>query len=76
MRTTLNFPDQLILQAKRRALEEGTTLTELILQGLKGRLEKTRVSGPLPVSGASGGLAAGIDWLNLDTLTGADEAFR
>ncbi|MDP3178178.1 MAG: hypothetical protein Q8M76_09765, partial [Spirochaetaceae bacterium] len=62
--------------AKRRALEEGTTLTELIIQGLKVRLEKTLVSGPLPVSGASGGLMPGIDWRSLELPAGADEAFR
>jgi len=76
MKTTLNFPDQMILQAKRRALEEGRTLTELIVQGLKARLEKNPASGSLPVSGASGGLLPGLDWRSLDSKASGDEAFR
>lgn len=35
MRTTLNLPDALVEAAKRRAADEGTTLTGLIEQGLR-----------------------------------------
>ncbi len=37
MRTTINLPDGLILQAKKAALEEKTTLTEVIAKG-KGKM--------------------------------------
>jgi hypothetical protein len=37
-RTTVEIPKQLWLRAKRRALEEGTSLRALILEGLALRL--------------------------------------
>jgi hypothetical protein len=35
MRTTINLPDELMLRAKRAALEAGTTLTEFIADALR-----------------------------------------
>ena len=69
MRTTLNLPDSIVLEAKRRALEERTTLTSLIIEGLRVRMERGRIPGELPVSGAQGGLRPGVDW---DTLVASD----
>lgn len=44
MRTTLDIPDPLYKQAKIRAVEEGSTLKELLLRGLHHELEgKTSV---------------------------------
>jgi hypothetical protein len=40
MRTTINLPDELILQAKRAALEADTTLTEIIANALREALQK------------------------------------
>jgi hypothetical protein len=40
MRTTINLPDELILQAKRAALESDTTLTEVIANALRESLAK------------------------------------
>jgi hypothetical protein len=73
MRTTLAFPDALVLDAKRQALAERTTLTELLTQGLEMRLKKARSAAVLPVSTARGGLVEGVDWLH---LSADDEAYR
>jgi len=69
MRTTLNLPDSLVLEAKRQALAEQTTLTSLIVDGLRVRMEHGRIPGELPVSRAQGGLRPGVDW---DTLAASD----
>jgi hypothetical protein len=42
MRTTINLPDELILQAKKAALEADTTLTEIIANALRAALGKRR----------------------------------
>lgn len=76
MKTTLNLPDVIALRAKRRALEEGTTLTELIVQGLKARLEREALPGELPVSRASGGLCPGVSWESLAAAEDGAEAYR
>jgi hypothetical protein len=76
MRTTLNLPDSIALQAKRRALDEGTTLTDLIVQGLKARLGGKAAPGPLPVSEAVGGLKPGIDWNELAVADGSEDSCR
>ncbi len=76
MKTTLNLPDQIVLQAKRRALEEGTTLTSLIVQGLSVRLEKGRPQGSLPVSASTGGLCPGVRWEAMEAALDDQEAYR
>jgi len=65
MKTTLNLPDDMVRDAKFRALQEGSTLTELFVQGLKQRLERPLEIQELPVSVAAGGLCAGADWYSL-----------
>ena len=40
MRITLNLPDDLVLQAKKAALEADTTLTEIIANALREALLK------------------------------------
>jgi hypothetical protein len=59
------MPDSIVLEAKRKALDEGTTLTALIIQGLQERVRKGKKDGPLPVSGQVGGLRDGIAWTDL-----------
>jgi hypothetical protein len=73
MRTTLNLPDKLVAEAKRRALSEGTTLTELLTQGLESRLERHARDLTLPVSKAGGGLVSGVHWENLEA---AEDRYR
>jgi hypothetical protein len=76
MRTTLNIPDPLIKDAKRRALEEGKTLTDLLVEGLRTRLAKSLPSLSLPVSGMGGGLLPGVDWRFLESTDPAAEEHR
>ena len=64
-RTTIRLPDDLVRRAKRRAADEGRTLTALIEDGLR-RVLAERTPGKLkrvlpPVSKATGGLMPGID---------------
>ncbi len=76
MKTTLNLPDPLVREAKRRALAEDTTLTDLIVQGLKVRLERGSARGTLPVSKAAGGLCPGVAWDQLGATEDARGAHR
>ena len=78
MRTTVDLPDELLRQARKRAAEEGTTLTALLAEGLRLRL-----AGPhpgrrrprrLPTSTVGGGLQAWIDpSSNASLLDAADD---
>jgi hypothetical protein len=65
MRTTVNLPDDLVLQAKKAALEADTTLTEIIANALREALgkrgnKKARRDFKVITSG-SGGLLPGVD---------------
>lgn len=67
MRTTVHLPDDLLKRAKKKAADEGRTLTSLLEEGLRLVLVPRPDQGPRParryprVSKASGGLRAGID---------------
>jgi hypothetical protein len=65
MRTTIRLNDDLLKQAKKRAGDEGRTLTSLVEEGLALILSKARTSRrkriELPVSQATGGVLPGID---------------
>jgi hypothetical protein len=70
MRTTVRLPEDLLRRAKRKAAEEGRTLTALIEDGLRAVVgerpkpaKRRRVV--LPVSKATGGLMPGIDLTRL-----------
>lgn len=76
MRTTLNIPDLLIKDAKRRAVEEGKTLTDLLVEGLRARLARNMPSRTLPVSRAKGGLLPGVDWRFLESADSSAEEYR
>lgn len=69
------MPDQVAVRAKTRALEERTTLTALIVEGLESRLGRSPRSDPLPISRASGGLRPGVSWEDLAAAEGG-EAYR
>ena len=84
MRTTINLPDDLILQAKKAALDADTTLTEIIANALrealaKRRKQKTHKDFRLLVSGR-GGLRPGVDLDDtsalLDIMDGLDDPGR
>ena len=65
MRTTIRLPDTLLSKARRRAAEEGRTLTSLIEEALKTALAEPkparRARVRLPISRASGGTLPGVD---------------
>jgi len=65
MRTTIRIKDDLLKRAKRRAAEEGRTLTSVIEDALALVMAKPKASRrgrvELPVSKASGGVLPGID---------------
>jgi len=65
MRTTVRLPDELLKRARRRAADEGRTLTSLIEEGLNLALsaseEPRRGRIELPVSAATGGVLPGVD---------------
>jgi hypothetical protein len=78
MRTTIDLPDELLRQARRRAAEEGTTLTALLTEGLRLRLDEGssahRRRRKLPVSNVGGGLQPWIDpSSNASILDAADD---
>ena len=64
-RTTVRLPDDLVARAKRKAADEGRTLTALIEEGLRRVVSDRapeRTSRKFPrVSTATGGLMPGID---------------
>ena len=65
MRTTISLNDDLLKRAKKRAADEGRTLTSLVEEGLVLILSKAKASRrkriELPVSKATGGVLPGID---------------
>ena len=65
MKTTIRIQDDLLKRAKKRAAEEGRTLTSLIEDALALAVAKPKASRrgrvELPISKASGGLLPGID---------------
>jgi hypothetical protein len=44
MRTSMNLPDSLLAEAKARAIAEGSTVTQLVVEGLRGRLAASSVT--------------------------------
>lgn len=78
MRTTVDLPDELLREARRRAADEGTTLTALLADGLRLRLAGNstarRRRRRLPVSEVGGGLQPWIDPAsNASLLDAADD---
>jgi hypothetical protein len=84
MRTTINLPDDLILQAKKAALESDTTLTEIIENALRealaGRRRKKASRQIKIIPSGSGGLQPGVDLDDtsalLDIMDGIDDPNR
>jgi hypothetical protein len=65
MRTTIRINDDLLKRAKKRAADEGRTLTSLVEDGLVLVLSKAKAGRrkriEVPVSKATGGVLPGID---------------
>jgi hypothetical protein len=84
MRTTINLPDDLILRAKKAALEADTTLTEIIANALREALSRRRhkeARGDFKlIPSGRGGLQPGVDLDDtsalLDLMDGLDDPNR
>ena len=76
MKTTLNFPDSLISQAKIRAAIEHTTLTGLIVEGLELRMRQSSTTRELPVSKSEGGLRETHSWKDIGREGEGNEVYR
>jgi hypothetical protein len=65
MRTTIRLNDDLLKRAKKRAADEGRTLTSMVEEGLVVILSKSKAGCrkrvDLPVSSATGGVLPGVD---------------
>lgn len=65
MRTTIRLSDDLLRKAKKKAAEDGRTLTSIIEEGLKVVLAAPkparRPKVTLPIFSASGGTLPGVD---------------
>jgi hypothetical protein len=78
MKTTIELPDALALEAKTVAHEQGVTLRELVVEGLRGELERRaggrlRVDFHFPTFGGDG-LRPGVDWADVVELSYEDSA--
>jgi len=72
MRTTVTIDDELLMQARERALRSGTTLGSVVEDALRlllaeHRAHRERVAEELPVYGGSG-LRPGVDLDDRDAL--------
>ena len=84
MRTTINLPDDLVLQAKKAALEADTTLTEIIANALRETLARRRQKAPKKkfkiITYGKGGTYPGVDISDtsslLDIMDGIDDPNR
>jgi hypothetical protein len=77
-RTTIRLPQELLDRARRKAAEEGRTVTSLIEDGLRvvvGDNPRTRKRKPVMprVSKAGGGIRPGIDLTDESALQEAED---
>jgi hypothetical protein len=76
MKTTIELPDALASEAKALAHQQGTTLRELVVDGLRSELERRsrsteRVDFVFPTFGGDG-LRPGVEWADLVELSYED----
>lgn len=76
MKTTIELPDELFREVKELAREQGITMRELMVEGLRHELERrARVATAEPFRMSTygkGGLLPGVTWENL-IVRGRDE---
>jgi hypothetical protein len=76
MKTTIEVPDALAVEAKALAHRQGVTLRELVVEGLRAEVERrsqpaTRVDFHFPTFGGDG-LRPGVEWADLVDLSYED----
>lgn len=71
MRTSVDIPDPLFRQAKKAARDRGTTLRQLLLDGLRsvvGGAERSRRHRMKDCSFGTGGLVDGLSWSDAERM--------
>jgi hypothetical protein len=71
MRTSVDIPDPLFRQAKKAARQRGTTLRQLLLDGLRSQLARqgpSRRHRIKDLSSGQGGLAEGLSWSDSERM--------
>jgi predicted transcriptional regulator len=80
MRTTINLPDDLVLRAKKAALERDTTLTEIIANALRESLAKPRKKKAKRefkiIASGRGGVCPGVDLNDTSALLDIMDGLR
>ena len=80
MRTTISLPDPLLAQAKKRANEEGITLSDLVTSAVRDRVlrpSRTAVGGTFRlVEFGQGGLQPGLSWGQLKQESDEEDSTR
>jgi hypothetical protein len=80
MRTTVTLPDSLLVQAKKRASQEGITLSDLVVAAVRDRMLRPSQSPNLGkfrlVEYGQGGLRSGLSWGQLKHEADGEDAAR
>jgi hypothetical protein len=80
MRTTISLPDPLLAQAKKRASQEGITLSELVTSAVRDRVlrpTKTAANAAFRlVAFGTGGLRPGLAWGQLKQESDEEDSAR
>lgn len=75
-RTTVRLPVELLVRARRKASDEGRTLTSLVEEGLRSVVAEPTATPERvmpPVSSARGGFAPGLAGISASELQEADD---
>jgi hypothetical protein len=72
MRTSIDIPDPLFRRAKKLAQERGLTLRQMVIDGLRGVVERsdgrTRTTSEKDCSFGGDGLVEGLSWTDWDRI--------
>jgi hypothetical protein len=71
MRTSVDIPDHLLRQAKKTARERGTTLRQLVVDGLRSAVARgapVRSHRLKDLSFGRGGLVDGLSWSDVERM--------
>jgi hypothetical protein len=71
MRTSVDLPDSLLRRARKLARERGTTLRQILIEGLTARLDREPTARGYRLQDRSygeGGLVSGLAWSDTERL--------